>query len=129
MGAATALYCAMCHCLRNSVSGELYQIKVQCVIALSGWLPCSRLLRNHLEGSPEAVTRAAALPVMICHGTGDDQVEYKLGEKSAKTLKAYGFRNLVFRQYKELGHYHSPEEVHEFCCWIAATLELDGSYV
>lgn len=41
MGAATALYSATCHALGKYGNGNLYQVNLQSVIALSGWLPYS----------------------------------------------------------------------------------------
>ena len=85
---------------------------------------------------------------------GDDVVAHKHGEKSAQTLSAAGFRNLMFRTYNgyvnlpsyflfnnfsfvmvhesynrqcSLGHYTIPEETDELCTWLTASLGLEGS--
>ncbi|KAH6757570.1 hypothetical protein C2S51_038718 [Perilla frutescens var. frutescens] len=127
MGAATALYSATCHIFGQYANRNPYLINLSCVIGLSGWLPCSRLLRNRTERSNEIVRRAASLPILLCHGSGDDVVAYKHGENSARTLSSAGFQNLTFRSYGGLGHYTIPEEMDEFCRWLAARLGLQGS--
>ncbi|XVF47895.1 hypothetical protein PTKIN_Ptkin03bG0146800 [Pterospermum kingtungense] len=99
MGAATALYSATCHILGKYGNGNLYPVNLSAVIGLSGWLPCSRTLRNEMEGSIQAVRRAASLPILLCHGLGDDVVAYQHGERSAQALNSVGFRNLTFRTY------------------------------
>ncbi|GFS42716.1 alpha/beta-Hydrolases superfamily protein [Actinidia rufa] len=89
--------------------------------------PDSRTLKNRLESSHDVARRAASLPILLCHGLGDDVVAYKHGEKSAQTLSSVGFRNLTFRIYNGLGHYTIPEETEEVCNWLTARLGLEGS--
>ncbi|THF97255.1 hypothetical protein TEA_008083 [Camellia sinensis var. sinensis] len=127
MGAATALYSATCHVFRQYGNGSPYPVHLSAIVGLSGWLPCSRTLKNRLEGSNDAARRAASLPVLLCHGLGDEVVAYNHGENSAQTLSSAGFRNLTFRSYNGLGHYTTPEETDEVCNWLTAWLGLDGS--
>lgn len=127
MGAATALYSATCHALGQYLNGNLYQVNLNSVVGLSGWLPYSGMLRNRIEGQVAAVRRAASLPILLCHGSGDDVVAYAHGEKSARILSLSGFQNLTFRKYDGLGHYTIPEETDEVCRWLISRLELDGS--
>ncbi|XP_010648642.1 acyl-protein thioesterase 1 isoform X3 [Vitis vinifera] len=127
MGAAVAVYSATCRVLGQYGNGNPYQVTLSAIVGLSGWLPCSRTLMNQMERSHEAARRAATLPILLCHGIGDDVVAYKHGEKSAQTLSAAGFRNLTFRTYNGLGHYTIPEETDEVCNWLTARLMLDGS--
>ncbi|KAK4745971.1 hypothetical protein SAY87_012283 [Trapa incisa] len=68
MGAATAIYSATCFALGRYVNGNPYMINLRAVIGLSGWLPGARSLRNKMEGSNEALRRAASLPMLLCHG-------------------------------------------------------------
>ncbi|XP_038886097.1 acyl-protein thioesterase 2-like isoform X1 [Benincasa hispida] len=126
MGAATAIYSASCRILGQYGNGNLYPINLSAVVGLSGWLPCSRSLRNQISMSHEAARRAASLPILLCHGSGDDVVAYKHGEKSAHTLSSAGFRNLTFKTYNELGHYTIPEEMDVVCNWLTVILGLDG---
>ncbi|XP_010249993.1 PREDICTED: acyl-protein thioesterase 2-like [Nelumbo nucifera] len=127
MGAATALYSATCCAQGKYGTGNPYTVNLSAVVGLSGWLPCSRSLKNKLEGSNEAVRRATSLPLLLCHGRADDVVLYKHGEKSAEVLSSSGFRNLTFRTYNALGHYTVPEEMDEVCNWLTARLGLEGS--
>lgn len=127
MGAATALYSATCRILGQYGNGNPYSVNLSAVVGLSGWLPCSRTLKSRMEGSREAARRAASLPILLCHGSGDDVVAYKHGERSAQMLNSVGFRDLTFRCYNGVGHYSIPEEMDEVRNWLIARLELEGS--
>ncbi|KAK6912634.1 Phospholipase/carboxylesterase/thioesterase [Dillenia turbinata] len=127
MGAAMALYSATCHALRQYGHGNPYPINLSAVVGLSGWLPCSRTLKNQFQGSYEGACRATTLPILICHGTSDEVVPHQLGEKSAQVLSSAGFQNLTFRTYNGLGHYTIPEETVELCNWLIGRLGLEGS--
>ncbi|THU48818.1 hypothetical protein C4D60_Mb06t03000 [Musa balbisiana] len=85
------------------------------------------LFQTKVESSQEAARRAASLPLLLCHGTGDGVVPYKQGERSAETLRMSGFRNLTFEAYNGLEHYTIPEEMNAVCKWLTARLQLDGS--
>ncbi|MFS8005369.1 putative lysophospholipase [Helianthus anomalus] len=122
MGASVALYSATCRALGQYGNGNRYPINLSAAFGLSGWLPCSRFLRNRIGASQEATRRAASLPVLLCHGRVDDVVEYKLGEKSAQTMYSVGFQNLTFRAYNGLGHYTILEELNDVCSWLIACL-------
>ncbi|XP_045806755.1 acyl-protein thioesterase 2-like [Trifolium pratense] len=125
-GAATALHSATCHVLGLYGNGNVYPINLTAIISLSGWLPCSRTLRNRIQGSRDGIRRAASLPLFLGHGSADDVVAYEHGENSARTLSAAGFQNLIFRSYNGLGHYTVPEETDEVCRWLTANLALEG---
>ncbi|XP_042394431.1 acyl-protein thioesterase 1 homolog 1-like isoform X1 [Zingiber officinale] len=127
MGAATALYSATCSAHGKYGNGKLYPVNLRAVVGLSGWLPCARSLKNKLEGDTDTATRASSLPILLCHGKGDDVVPYKHGEKSAEALKSSGFENLRFETYNGLGHYTVPGEIDDVCKFLTATLGLDGS--
>ncbi|XP_020685691.1 acyl-protein thioesterase 2 isoform X2 [Dendrobium catenatum] len=126
MGAATALYSATCSAHGRYGNGNPYAVILSAVVGLSGWLPCSKSLKNKLEGLEEAVRRAASLPIFLCHGKGDDVVLYKHGERSAEALRSNGFQNLTFKSYDRLAHYTIPEEMNDVCDWLKASLELEG---
>uniref|UniRef100_A0A1D1YVZ4 Acyl-protein thioesterase 2 n=1 Tax=Anthurium amnicola TaxID=1678845 RepID=A0A1D1YVZ4_9ARAE len=128
MGTAMALYSATCFAHGKYGNGNPYPVNISAVVGLSGWLPCSRGLKNKLEGSQEASRRAASFPLLLCHGRGDEVVQYKHGEKSAEVLTSTGFQNLTFKTYNRLGHYTVPEEMDDVCKWLTASLGLDGSH-
>lgn len=127
MGAAMALYSATACALGRYGNGNPYPISLRAVVGLSGWLPGSRGLRNKIEVSSEAARRAASLPILLSHGTCDDVVPYKNGEKCAQSLSIAGFRNLTFKTYEGIGHYTVPIEMDEVCNWLTARLGLEGS--
>ncbi|KAK9141644.1 hypothetical protein Syun_011044 [Stephania yunnanensis] len=128
MGAATSLYSATCCALGKYGNGNPYPINLSAIVGLSGWLPNSRNLKSKIEGSHEAMRRAACLPLLLCHGKGDDVVQYQHGEKSAQILSATGFRNLIFRTYSGLGHYTIPQEMEDVRNWLTSRLCLEGSH-
>lgn len=127
MGAAVALYSATCFALGRYGNGIPYHVNLRAVVGLSGWLPGSRNLRNKIEGSHEAERRAASLPILLTHGTCDDVVPYKHGEKSTNCLSISGFHHLTFKPFEGLGHYTVPKEMDEVCNWLTARLGLEGS--
>ncbi|KAJ0987926.1 hypothetical protein J5N97_006282 [Dioscorea zingiberensis] len=126
MGAAIALFSASCCALGKYRNGTVYPVNIGATVGLSGWLPASRSHKIRMGESQEAVARAASLPILLCHGKGDDVVLYKHGERSYEVLKSTGF-NVTFRSYTGLGHYTVPEEMDTVCKWLTATLGLDGS--
>ncbi|KAK6912171.1 Phospholipase/carboxylesterase/thioesterase [Dillenia turbinata] len=128
MGAATALYSATCFAQGKYTNGSPYLVNLRAIVGLSGWLPASRNLRNKIEGSHEAARRAASLPILLCHGTCDEVVHHKFGEKSAHSLCFSGFQNLTFKSYDGLGHYTVPKEMDEVSTWLTARLALEGSH-
>lgn len=71
-----------------------------------------------IECSQDSARRAAALPILMCHGEGDDVVVHQHGEKSADVLRSNGFQSLTFKSYNGLGHYTVPEEMDDVCKWL-----------
>lgn len=127
MGAATALHSAACYAHGRFSNGVAYPITLSTIIGLSGWLPCSRTLRTKIESSQTAFRRAAALPIMLGHGRGDEVVTYRNGERSAEFLRNSGFSYLNFKAYNGLGHHTIPEEMDDVSKWLRGRLGLDRS--
>ncbi|XP_019150102.1 PREDICTED: acyl-protein thioesterase 2-like [Ipomoea nil] len=127
MGAATSLYSATCFAQGKYGNGNPYRVNLKTVVGLSGWLPGSRYVSNKIGGSHEATRRAASLPILLCHGTGDEVVPYRYGERSTHVLSSAGFRNLSLKTYEGLGHYTVPREMEEVRHWLSARLGLEGS--
>ncbi|XP_076901706.1 uncharacterized protein LOC143556197 [Bidens hawaiensis] len=119
MGAAAAIYSASCFACPKFGNGTGCPTHLDAVVALSGWLPCARALSNEVEGR-------ASLPILLCHGKGDEVVRFHYGEKSAKKLTSAGFENLTFKPFNSLGHYITPEEMAEVASWLTSKLELEG---
>lgn len=122
MGAACALYSATCFAQGKYGNGSPYPVNLKAIVGLSGWLPGGRSLRNIIEGSQDGPRRAASLPILLCHGRGDEVVPYKFGERSSQILTSAGFRYVAFKTYEGLGHYTVPKEMEEVCQWLNARL-------
>ncbi|KAL7600080.1 hypothetical protein Lser_V15G24037 [Lactuca serriola] len=143
MGAATAIYSASCFARGKLGNGTRYSAHLAAVVGLSGWLPCANHPSNEVEGP------AASLPILLCHGRGDEVVWFRYGEKSAEKLTSAGFENLTFKSFhsyacdfsfnfnhfqlplsknlkNRLGHYIIPEEMDEVSSWLTSKLELEG---
>ncbi|KAF8046132.1 hypothetical protein N665_0727s0037 [Sinapis alba] len=125
MGAGTSLYSATCFALGKYGNGNPYPINLSAVIGLSGWLPCAKTLTGKLE-EEQIKNRAASLPILVCHGKGDDVVPFKFGEKSSQALISHGFKKTTFKAYSGLGHYTIPQETTDLCAWLTSTLGLEG---
>nr|XP_043626080.1 acyl-protein thioesterase 2-like [Erigeron canadensis] len=124
MGAATAIYSASCFVrgkLENHTGSPTH---LDAVVGLSGWLPCANDLSNEVEGNE--VEGRAALPILLCHGRGDDVVNFRYGERSAEKLTLAGFEDLTFKSFNSLGHNVIPEEMNEVSIWLTSKLELEG---
>ncbi|KAI3524509.1 hypothetical protein L1887_03167 [Cichorium endivia] len=120
MGAATAIYSASCFARGKFGNGTRYSTHLAAVVALSGWLPCANNLNYEVEYP------AASLPILLCHGRGDDVVWFRYGLKSAEKLTSAGFENLTFKSFHSLGHYIIPEEMDAVSSWLTIQLELEG---
>ncbi|KAF3683482.1 putative deSI-like protein-like [Capsicum annuum] len=150
MGAATSLYSATCVVLGKYGNGNSYPVNLSAAVGLSGWLPCAkfdfkqsclifsktfgmffvdgynsgRTLTSKLEGVEGAASHAASLPILLCHGKGDDVVPYKFGDKSSQKLRSCGFQDVAFKSYTALGHHTIPEEMDEVCAWLTSKCPL-----
>ncbi|KAL8233353.1 hypothetical protein R6Q59_019453 [Mikania micrantha] len=122
MGAACALYSATCFVQGRYGNGSSFPVNFRAIVGLSGWLPGGQNLRNIIEGSHDAIRRAASLPILLCHGLGDEVVPYSFGERSSQILSSAGFRNVTFKSYQGLGHYTVPKEMEDVCQWLNARL-------
>ncbi|XP_071742265.1 uncharacterized protein [Rutidosis leptorrhynchoides] len=125
MGAATAIYCASCFARGKFGNGSVYSTHLDVVVGLSGWLPCANDLTNEVDGI-DVENRAASMPILLCHGRGDDVVHFRYGVKSADKLTSAGFQNLTFKSFQTLGHNLIPEEMDVVTSWLTSKLELEG---
>ncbi|GMH20542.1 hypothetical protein Nepgr_022383 [Nepenthes gracilis] len=125
MGAAASLYSATCFISGKYGNGTPFPANLSAVVGLSGWLPCGKSLSERVAVD-EAASRAASLPILLCHGTADDVAQYEFGEKSAQHLISSGFDDVTFKSYNGLGHYTDPQEMDDVCDWLTSKLNLDG---
>ncbi|MBA0690259.1 hypothetical protein Golax_006947 [Gossypium laxum] len=131
MGAATSLYSATCFTHGKYENGNPYPAKLSAVVGLSGWLPCSKTLKNKI-GQDEAARRAASLPILLCHGKGIYLVTFIM--QIIVGLCMLILPEEVFLVIalctslveKWLGHYTIPEEMDEVCAWLTSKLGLEG---
>lgn len=123
-GAATSLYTTTCSIIGKYSDGTDYPCKFSIAVAISGWLPCAKTVQSRLDENTNALEQAKELPVFLGHGTDDDIVLFKYGEKSAATLQSVGFSNLTFKTYKGLGHYTTPTEMKDICAFFKEKLQL-----
>lgn len=85
-------------------------LRLACVAVLSSWLPQSLrdlrpfwyedLLPTYVRGKVKG--KRGGLPVLMCHGTKDKFVPFKLGKRSYKRAEKIGF-SVDFEKYK-MGH-------------------------
>ncbi|XP_051134776.1 uncharacterized protein LOC127253984 [Andrographis paniculata] len=123
MGAATALYSAICFVHGYYGNGYPYPVNLRAIVGLSGWLPGARTVCNKIGGgSYEAASRAASLPILLSHGKCDEVVPHEHGERSYHALSLAGFRNLSFESYDGMGHYTVPKEMDHVCNWLNSRL-------
>ncbi|GAB4828315.1 hypothetical protein Ancab_035311 [Ancistrocladus abbreviatus] len=125
MGAAISLYSATCFVSGKYENGNAFPANLSAVVGLSGWLPCAKSLNDKIA-TDEAASRAASLPILLCHGTADDVVKYKFGENSVQKLSSSRFNDVTFKSYTGLGHYTNPQEMDDFCNWLTSKLNLNG---
>uniref|UniRef100_A0A1Y3BX64 Putative alpha/Beta hydrolase fold protein n=1 Tax=Helianthus annuus TaxID=4232 RepID=A0A1Y3BX64_HELAN len=92
MGAACALYCRTCFVQGRYGNGSPYPVNFKRCCRVERLASGGQNLRNMMEGSHDAIRRAASLPVLLCHGVGDEVVPYKFGERSSQILSSVGFR-------------------------------------
>ncbi|KAN0074582.1 Phospholipase/carboxylesterase/thioesterase [Tylopilus felleus] len=99
------------------------------VVALSCWL----LLHDEF---PKIVSpHLTKMPVLMCHGTDDPIVPYKLGEQSSEALAKHGLptleqgklgtAGLSFKRYESLDHSSSPEEIQDIKQFLMHVLPRD----
>ncbi|KAL8129571.1 hypothetical protein V2J09_018726 [Rumex salicifolius] len=125
MGAAIALYSATCFASGKYGNGDPYPVNLSVVVGLSGWLPSAKSLSEKVAND-EAASRASSLPILLCHGTVDDVVQFKFGEASSQSLSASGFQDVKFNSYNRLGHHTIPQETNDVCSWLTSKLSLEG---
>ncbi|KAI5075529.1 hypothetical protein GOP47_0009605 [Adiantum capillus-veneris] len=99
-GAATSMYTTACSFIGSYSDGTSFPCKLNITVAISGWLPSTKTIESRLKENPEAIKGAKDYSIFLGHGTSDEIVLYKFGQKSAVALQALGFSSLVFKTYK-----------------------------
>lgn len=125
-GAATSLYTTVCAMIGSYSDGTDFPCKLDITVGISGWLPSAKTLQGRFCESSKALEQAKGYSIFLGHGTNDDIVLYKFGEKSAATLQSWGFSSLILKTYKGLGHYTNPTEMKDICDFFKERLQLQA---
>ncbi|CAO3629971.1 unnamed protein product [Cunninghamella echinulata] len=97
------------------LTGLTSEYKFGGVIGCSCWLALAEKMKT--MGS-EANKKT---PVLMCHGTVDNVVQYQFGKESSEALKNYGY-DVTFKSYPGLAHSASPQELRDISDFIKARL-------
>ncbi|KAI9306453.1 Phospholipase/carboxylesterase/thioesterase [Cunninghamella echinulata] len=97
------------------LTGLTSEYKFGGVIGCSCWLALAEKMKT--MGS-EANKKT---PVLMCHGTADNVVQYQFGKESSEALKNYGY-DVTFKSYSGLAHSASPQELRDISDFIKARL-------
>ncbi|KAH7404786.1 hypothetical protein KP509_15G042600 [Ceratopteris richardii] len=125
-GAATSLYSTACSVLGSYGDGSDFPCKLDITVTISGWLPSARTLQHRFREKPHATEQAKNYPIFMGHGTSDDIVLYKYGQKSASTLQGMGFDSIDFKTYQWLGHTTSSAEMKDIFAFFKEKLQLEA---
>jgi predicted esterase len=93
-GAAVSLFTTLVH----------PNVKLGGIIALSGYIPCRKLLKS-LPSHP------LTMPVFAGHGTVDFVVQYSWHTKSIEFLKKLGGARITNKSYEGMQHEVCEEEI------------------
>lgn len=85
------------------------------MIALSGYLPLSSKLKEIMTESNKKT------PILMCHGTHDDVVQYSWGQSSFGLLNKSGY-NVDFKSYHNMGHSATQDELNDVLEFIKKNL-------
>eukprot|EP01055_Gregarina_sp_Pseudo9_P002430 Gregarina_sp_Pseudo_9__2429@NODE_271_length_3339_cov_29_228182_g254_i0_p2_GENE_NODE_271_length_3339_cov_29_228182_g254_i0NODE_271_length_3339_cov_29_228182_g254_i0_p2_ORF_typecomplete_len289_score39_79Abhydrolase_2/PF02230_16/4_6e62Hydrolase_4/PF12146_8/13Hydrolase_4/PF12146_8/1_7e09Peptidase_S9/PF00326_21/1e09FSH1/PF03959_13/9_6e10DLH/PF01738_18/2_4e07Esterase_phd/PF10503_9/7e06LIP/PF03583_14/2_1e02LIP/PF03583_14/7_9e05Abhydrolase_6/PF12697_7/2_2e05Abhydrolase_6/PF12697_7/1_9e03Abhydrolase_3/PF len=91
------------------------EVELGGVIICSGWIP----LRAETLKAPSPF--AKKIPILHCHGTGDDVVNFKYGSASANLLLNEGYQ-VTFKTYANMGHWVVPPELNDILEFIRERL-------
>jgi predicted esterase len=72
---------------------------------MSGYLPRPTEFKPTAEGKET--------PVLFCHGTSDDVVQFEWARLSEQAVKAAGVKNVQFKTYERMGHSAVPSEIRD----------------
>ncbi|XP_006353591.1 uncharacterized protein [Solanum tuberosum] len=104
MGAAVSLYSATCFINGVFANGKQYPIKLNEIVSLSGWIPCSRFVHKNTIGIHEVERRAASLRILLCHDREDMIVPFEHSQEVARRLIGFG-ADVTICNYTEHGHH------------------------
>jgi len=111
MGGAVALHAALTS--PHTLGG---------VLALSTWLPLSTTFPKALISGDKKVN----LPILQCHGDQDPMVQIKWARLTEQGVKAMGFQQYTFKEYRNMGHSSCDEEMADVSSFVVQNLPKTG---
>ena len=66
-------------------------------------------LHNHFPQKLGMCDNKFDLPVLQCHGDSDSIVPLEWGQVTTTHMQQLGFKNVVFKKYRNLGHAYDEE--------------------
>ncbi|CAF1214377.1 unnamed protein product [Rotaria sordida] len=88
------------------------------VLALSTWLPLSTTFPKALISGDKKVN----LPILQCHGDQDSMVQVQWARLTEQGIKAMGFKQYTFKEYRNMEHSSCNEEMEDVSKFIVQNL-------
>ncbi|CAF3563431.1 unnamed protein product [Rotaria sp. Silwood1] len=88
------------------------------ILALSTWLPLSTTFPKALVSGDKKVN----LPILQCHGDQDSMVQIPWARLTEQGMKAMGFKQYTFKEYRNMDHSSCSEEMEDVSKFIVQNL-------
>jgi len=92
------------------------------VLALSTWLALSTTFPKALISGD----KKANLPILQCHGDQDPMVHLRWARLTEQGIKAMGFQQYTFKEYKNMGHSSNDQEMQDVSSFVVQNLAKTG---
>merc|ERR1719468_1029966 len=92
------------------------------VVAISGWLPDHQRLIEYLD-EPSVEFKRRLVPILMCHGTKDQLVQFRWAKAGAKKMKDAGM-NITWKTYP-VEHTTSDKEMDDIVLFLKQLLPRD----
>ncbi|CAF0956134.1 unnamed protein product [Adineta steineri] len=88
------------------------------VLALSTWLPLSTTFPKALISGDKKMN----LPILQCHGDEDPMVQLRWARLTEEGIKAMGFKQYTFKEYRNMGHSSCDQEMDDVSAFVVKNL-------
>ncbi|CAF1326115.1 unnamed protein product [Adineta steineri] len=88
------------------------------VLALSTWLPLSTTFPKALISGDKKMN----LPILQCHGDEDPMVQLRWARLTEEGVKAMGFKQYTFKEYRNMGHSSCDQEMDDVSAFVVKNL-------
>ncbi|CAF1170853.1 unnamed protein product [Adineta steineri] len=88
------------------------------VLALSTWLPLSTTFPKALISGDKKMN----LPILQCHGDEDPMVQLRWARLTEEAVKALGFKQYTFKEYRNMGHSSCDQEMDDVSAFVVKNL-------